>query len=140
MEILLLITFPVLLVAALQSEQTSFLDVCDQNDNNCLHPGIGGSGKITFEKCPYNKTLIRLQRVSFLVCLRECIKTSNCTGVVYRRKWKLCDLIGGPIIQNDFVNESGCLYSEVSSWPMVSAISATAKFENSCFVSKHLTA
>ena len=92
-------------------------DVCSSVDRNCNHPDIP-LGILQFGKRQQNNTLRRLTDMSLLKCVQECVKTSNCTAVNYRKNWKLCDILGES--KNDKLeDENGCIYSEISTWKTV---------------------
>ncbi|CAG2227234.1 unnamed protein product [Mytilus edulis] len=92
------------------------VDVCDDDDIKCKYPLMSEPGEIIYGRCHRDVTLRRLQRASFLTCLKECMRTANCTNIGYRRNWKLCDINGDPKPKQNLVQEDGCLFSNVSSW------------------------
>ncbi|VDI54848.1 Hypothetical predicted protein [Mytilus galloprovincialis] len=72
----------------------SLNDVCDADDSKCQNLLISTPGEITYGQCYRHAALRRLLKVSFLTCLKECMKTSTCSNVSYRRDWKMCDING----------------------------------------------
>ncbi|VDI68208.1 Hypothetical predicted protein [Mytilus galloprovincialis] len=91
-------------------------DVCDADDIKCQNPQMLTPGEITYEQCYRNAALRRLLQVSFLTCLKECMKTSTCSNVSYRRDWKMCDINGKINPEVELVQEHGCFSSNISSW------------------------
>ncbi|CAG2234627.1 unnamed protein product [Mytilus edulis] len=73
-------------------------------------------GEITYGQCYHHAALRRLLKVSFLTCLKECMKTSTCSNVSYRRDWKMCDINGNINSEVEIVQELGCFSSNISSW------------------------
>lgn len=103
----------------------SMVDVCDNDDFRCKYPQLSEPGEIIYGRCHRDVTLRRLQRASFLTCLKECMRTANCTNIGYRRNWKLCDINGDP--KQNLVQEDGCLFSNISTWSKVSYIFSSIK-------------
>ncbi|CAG2212062.1 unnamed protein product [Mytilus edulis] len=91
-------------------------DVCDADDIKCKNPQILTPGEITYGQCYRHAALRRLLKVSFLTCLKECMKTSTCSNVSYRRDWKMCDINGNINSEMELVQEHGCFSSNISSW------------------------
>ncbi|CAC5358958.1 unnamed protein product [Mytilus coruscus] len=91
-------------------------NVCDVDDIKCQNPQISNPGEIMYGQCYYHAALRRLLKVSFLTCLKECIKTSTCSSVSYRRSWKMCDINGNMNSEVELVQENGCFSSNISSW------------------------
>ena len=99
----------------------SMNDVCDADDFECQNSQIPNRGEIIYGQCYRQTALRRLPRISFLTCLKECMKTSNCSSVSYRRDWKMCDLHGNITSEVKLVQEHGCFSSNISSWSLVNA-------------------
>ncbi|CAG2212060.1 CD206 [Mytilus edulis] len=74
--------------------------------------------EIIYGQCYRNAALRRLLKVSFLTCLKECMKTSTCSNVSYRRDWKMCDINGNINLDVNLVQEHGCFSSNINSWSM----------------------
>ncbi|CAG2210484.1 unnamed protein product [Mytilus edulis] len=91
-------------------------DVCDADDIECQNPEISNPGEIIYGQCYRHAALRRLLKVSFLTCLKECMKTSTCSSVSYRRSWKMCDINGNVNSEVELVQEHGCFSSNISSW------------------------
>ncbi|XP_063438693.1 uncharacterized protein LOC134719639 [Mytilus trossulus] len=91
-------------------------DVCEADDIECQNPQISNQGEIIYGQCYRHAALRRLPRISFLTCLKECMKTSTCSSVSYRRDWKMCDLNGNINLEVELVQEHGCFTSKISSW------------------------
>ncbi|VDI77782.1 Hypothetical predicted protein [Mytilus galloprovincialis] len=91
-------------------------DVCDADDIECQNPEISNPGEIIYGQCYRHAALRRLLKVSFLTCLKECMKTSTCSSVSYRRSWKMCDMNGNVNSEVELVHEHGCFSSNISSW------------------------
>ncbi|CAC5369573.1 unnamed protein product [Mytilus coruscus] len=91
-------------------------DVCDADDIKCQNPQISNPGEIIYGQCYRHAALRRLLKVSFISCLKECMKTSTCFNVSYRRGWKMCDINGNTNSEVELVQEYGCLSSNISSW------------------------
>ncbi|CAG2189160.1 unnamed protein product [Mytilus edulis] len=91
-------------------------DVCDADDIECQNPRISDPGEIIYGQCYRQAAVRRLPKVSFLTCLKECMKTSTCSSVSYRRNWKMCDLNGNQNSEAELVQEHGCFSSNISSW------------------------
>ena len=96
-------------------------DVCDADDIECQNPEISNPGEIIYGQCYRHAALRRLLKVSFLTCLKECMKTSTCSSVSYRRSWKMCDINGNVNSEVELVQEHGCFSSNISSWSKVKA-------------------
>ncbi|VDI03788.1 Hypothetical predicted protein [Mytilus galloprovincialis] len=94
----------------------SLNDVCDVNDSKCQNLQISTPGEIIYGQCYHHAALRRLLKVSFLTCLKECMKTSTCSNVSYRRDWKMCDINGNINSEVEIVQEHGCFSSNISSW------------------------
>ncbi|XP_063436564.1 macrophage mannose receptor 1-like [Mytilus trossulus] len=94
----------------------SLNDVCDADDMKCQNPQILTPGEITYGHCYRHAAIRRLLKVSFLTCLKECMKTSTCSNVSYRRDWKMCDINGNINSEVEIVQELGCFSSNISSW------------------------
>lgn len=124
MEVVHLLTILLDIVSVLSF---SMVDVCDDADIKCKYPLMSEPGEIIYGRCHRDVTLRRLQRASFLTCLKECMRTANCTNIGYRRNWKLCDINGDPKPKQNLVQEDGCLFSNVSSWSKVSYIFSSTK-------------
>ncbi|CAC5398060.1 unnamed protein product [Mytilus coruscus] len=91
-------------------------DLCDDDDVRCKYPQMSKPGEIIYGHCHRDVALRRLQRASFLTCLKECMRTANCTNIGYRRNWKLCDINGEPNSQQNLFQEDGCQFSNISTW------------------------
>ncbi|VDI15447.1 Hypothetical predicted protein [Mytilus galloprovincialis] len=48
-----------------------------------------------------------------LECVKECMITSNCTGINYRHLWVMCDILGDT---TDLTPEMDCVYSAIKTW------------------------
>ncbi|CAC5399326.1 MRC [Mytilus coruscus] len=91
-------------------------NVCEADDIKCQNTQISNPGEIVYGQCYRHAALRRLLKVSFLTCLKECMKTSNCVNVSYRRGWKMCDINGNVKSEVELVQEHGCFSSNISSW------------------------
>ncbi|CAC5397726.1 unnamed protein product [Mytilus coruscus] len=91
-------------------------DVCDADDIKCQNLQISTPGEIIYGQCYRHAALRRLLKGSFLNCLKECMKTSTCSNVSYRRDWKMCDINGNINSEVELVHEHGCFSSNISSW------------------------
>ncbi|VDI54849.1 Hypothetical predicted protein [Mytilus galloprovincialis] len=87
-------------------------DVCDADDSKCQNLQISTPGEITYGQCYHHAALRRLLKVSFLTCLKECMKTSTCSNVSYRRDWKMCDINGKINSEVEIVQEHRMLFVE----------------------------
>lgn len=95
-------------------------DVCDQNDYECQHPNdITVMGHLENRKCHQSNILRRIRQTTLLTCVKECFITSQCTAINYRKNWSLCDVVG-EITDSALVEEDGCSFSKISTWPNVS--------------------
>ncbi|CAG2257276.1 unnamed protein product [Mytilus edulis] len=93
-------------------------DVCAKDDYECQHPDdVGGIGHLLHNKSQNINILRRLQRMSMLQCVKECFTTSQCIAINYRKNWKLCDILDKLPDGEKLQNESGSIYSKLSSWP-----------------------
>ncbi|VDH97400.1 Hypothetical predicted protein [Mytilus galloprovincialis] len=93
-------------------------DVCAKDDYECQHPDdVGGIGHLLHNKSQNINILRRLQRMSMLQCVKECFTTSQCIAINYRKNWKLCDILDKLPVGEKLQNESGSIYSKLSSWP-----------------------
>ncbi|CAG2204216.1 unnamed protein product [Mytilus edulis] len=92
-------------------------DVCDQNDYECQHPNdITVMGHLENRKCHISNILRRIRQTTLLTCVKECFITSQCTAINYRKNWSLCDVVG-EITDSALVEEDGCSFSKISTWP-----------------------
>ncbi|CAC5404895.1 Ryncolin-2,Ryncolin-4,Ficolin-2,Ryncolin-1,Ryncolin-3,Fibrinogen C domain-containing protein 1 [Mytilus coruscus] len=92
-------------------------DVCDQNDYECQHPyDITVMGHLQHRKSQQTNILRRIRQLSLLKCVKECFMTSQCTAINYRQNWDLCDVVG-EITDGALVEEDGCIFSKISTWP-----------------------
>ncbi|CAG2212061.1 unnamed protein product [Mytilus edulis] len=110
------VTSLLLLQSVMLTCSWSLDDVCDADDSKCQNPQILTPGEITYGQCYHHAALRRLLKVSFLACLKECMKTSTCSNVSYRRDWKMCDINGNINSEVEIVQELGCFSSNISSW------------------------
>ena len=75
-------------------------------------------GKIQFGKCSKKGVLRRLHPTSLLDCAKECLATSECSAINYRRSWFLCDILEERY--GSYLDwEKGCIYSVISTWNKV---------------------
>ncbi|XP_071138521.1 lectin BRA-3-like [Mytilus edulis] len=95
----------------------SLNNVCNNDAIDCQNSQISKPGEIIYGQCYRNAALRRLLKVSFLTCLKECMKTSTCFNVSYRRGWKMCDINGNLNSDVKLVQEHGCFSSNINSWP-----------------------
>ncbi|XP_063438398.1 uncharacterized protein LOC134719319 [Mytilus trossulus] len=89
-------------------------DVCLKDDIECKRPNIKTIGNLQHGKCRKENILRQLRGKSLLECVKECLVTSQCIGINYRKAWPLCDVVGR---SNEALSkETGCLYSDISTW------------------------
>jgi len=75
-------------------------------------------GKIQFGKCNKKGVLRRFHPTSLLDCAKECLATSECSAINYRRSWFLCDILDERY-ESHLDWEKGCIYSVISTWNKV---------------------
>ncbi|VDI75140.1 Hypothetical predicted protein [Mytilus galloprovincialis] len=61
--------------------------------------------------------LLRIRNKSLMECAKECLLTSQCKAINYRKNWKLCDALGDRPDGEAIQDESGSVYSDISTWP-----------------------
>jgi hypothetical protein len=85
------------LLLLLMSNVIPFLKSSDLSDylyeNEDLIPYKAHLGKIQFGKCNKKGVIRRLHPTSLLDCAKECLATSDCSAINYRRSWFLCDIL-----------------------------------------------
>ncbi|CAC5404894.1 Fibrinogen-like protein A,Ryncolin-4,Angiopoietin-related protein 7,Angiopoietin-related protein 1,Ficolin-3,Ficolin-1-B,Techylectin-5A,Ficolin-2,Ryncolin-1,Tenascin-R,Fibrinogen-like protein 1,Angiopoietin-related protein 4,Angiopoietin-1,Tenascin-X,Fibrinogen C domain-containing protein 1-A,Tenascin-N,Ryncolin-3,Tenascin,Fibroleukin,Fibrinogen C domain-containing protein 1,Fibrinogen gamma chain,Ryncolin-2,Angiopoietin-related protein 6,Techylectin-5B,Angiopoietin-related protein 2,Angiopoietin-2,Microfi len=118
MDILLAFYPVILLVLNFVRHCGAFLeDVCDHNDFECKHPNdITTMGHLQHRKSQQTNILRRIRQITLLKCVNECFMTSQCTAINYRKNWDLCDVVG-EMINGTLVDEDGCIFSKISTWP-----------------------
>ncbi|CAC5398160.1 USP44_49 [Mytilus coruscus] len=89
-------------------------DVCIKDDVECKRPNIKTIGKLQHGKCRKENILRQLSGKSLLECVKECLVTSQCIGINYRKNWPLCDVVGRS--NESTSKETGCLYSDITTW------------------------
>ncbi|CAG2191947.1 Tenascin [Mytilus edulis] len=94
----------------------SMKEYCHKNDFSCEQPFFNQQGKREFGRCSAINVLRRMLRLGMIDCVRECLVTSQCTGINYRPDWQMCDVVG-EINHGDLEVEDGCVYSYISTWP-----------------------
>ncbi|XP_071178788.1 microfibril-associated glycoprotein 4-like [Mytilus edulis] len=73
-------------------------------------------GHLENRKCHISNILRRIRQTTLLTCVKECFITSQCTAINYRKNWSLCDVVG-EITDSALVEEDGCSFSKISTWP-----------------------
>lgn len=117
--ILRLTVFFVLYFGLTKETYQRFLDVCDTTDTKCKRTNIFGNfGTIHDGKRSNGKTLVRKQQMSLLECVKECLVTTRCDAINYRKIWNLCELVESTFIKDE-VEDKECMYSVISTWPKV---------------------
>ncbi|CAG2223136.1 unnamed protein product [Mytilus edulis] len=89
-------------------------DVCFKDDIECKRPNIKTIGNLQHGKCLKENILRQLRGKSLLECVKECLVTSQCIGINYRKAWPLCDVVGRST--EALSKETGCLYSDITTW------------------------
>lgn len=89
-------------------------DVCFKDDKECKRPNIKTIGNLQHGKCRKENILRQLRGKSLLECVKECLVTSQCIGINYRKAWPLCDVVGRST--EELIKETGCLYSDITTW------------------------
>lgn len=117
-------TLLLVLLNVMSMSSWSLNDICNTDDIDCQDSQISKPGEIIYGQCYRNAALRRLLKVSFLTCLKECMKTSTCFHVSYRRGWKMCDINGNLNSDVKLVQEHGCFSSNISSWSRVNMYKA----------------
>lgn len=103
------------------SDSLQYSDVCRQDDTKCRQPNIVQTGHLQYGVCYQgNNVLRRLEGMSLLNCVKECMMTSNCTSINYRTSWSCCDVVGGLALGQQLHREPGCIHSLISIWSKVS--------------------
>lgn len=93
---------------------------CDKGDKKCQQSdNISNLGTLLRGKSHKGNVIIRKQQMSLLECVTECLITSTCEAINYRKSWNLCELITNATLE-DLLDEKGCAYSDISTWPKVS--------------------
>ena len=110
------------LLLLLMSIVIPFLKSSDLSDylyeNEDLIPHKTLLGKIQFGKCNKKGVIRRLHPTSLLDCAKECLATSDCSAINYRRSWFLCDILDERY-ESHLDWEKGCIYSVISTWNKV---------------------
>ncbi|VDI22089.1 Hypothetical predicted protein, partial [Mytilus galloprovincialis] len=93
-------------------------EYCDADDEDCQRSNNELKiGQLKHGKSQHMNILRRIRNKSLMECAKECLLTSQCKAINYRKNWKLCDALGerpdGAAIQD----ESGSVYSDISTWP-----------------------
>ncbi|VDI45879.1 Hypothetical predicted protein [Mytilus galloprovincialis] len=98
--------------------ECSLQEYCDADDEDCQRSNNELKiGQLKHGKSQHMNILQRIRNKSLMECAKECLLTSQCKAINYRKNWKLCDALGerpdGAAIQD----ESGSVYSDISTWP-----------------------
>lgn len=95
-------------------------EFCDKDDIECQRPNdVTKLGTLQHGKSQEHNILRRVQRVGMHECVTECLVTSQCIAINYRKDWKLCDLLGEIPRGKKLRDESGSTFSKISTWPKV---------------------
>jgi len=98
---------------------SQYSDVCHQGDTKCRQPNIVQTGHLQYGVCYQgNNVLRRLEGISLLNCVKECMMTSNCTSINHRTNWRCCDVVG-ELALGQLYREPGCIHSMISTWSKV---------------------
>ncbi|XP_071139112.1 fibrinogen-like protein 1 [Mytilus edulis] len=93
-------------------------EFCDKDDFECQRQNdVTKLGTLQHGKSQEHNILRRVQRVGMHECVTECLVTSQCIAINYRKDWKLCDLLGEIPRGKKLRDESGSTFSKISTWP-----------------------
>ncbi|XP_052085174.1 uncharacterized protein LOC127722326 [Mytilus californianus] len=91
---------------------------CDADDEDCQDSNdLPKIGQLKHGKSQHVNILRRIRDISLIECAKECFLTSQCQAINYRKNWKLCDALGERPDGEAIQDESGSVYSEISTWP-----------------------
>lgn len=97
-------------------------EYCDADDEDCQHSNdLRKIGQLKHGKSQHVNILRRIRDRSLMECAKECFLTSQCQAINYRKNWKLCDALGERPDGEAIQDESGSVYSEISTWPQALA-------------------
>ncbi|CAG2221918.1 Fibrinogen gamma chain,Ryncolin-4,Fibrinogen-like protein A,Ficolin-1-A [Mytilus edulis] len=93
-------------------------EYCDADDEDCQHSNNDLKiGQLKHGKSQHMNILRRIRNKSLMECAKECLLTSQCKAINYRKNWKLCDALGERPDDEAIQVESGSVYSDISTWP-----------------------
>ncbi|CAC5418165.1 Fibrinogen C domain-containing protein 1 [Mytilus coruscus] len=93
-------------------------EYCNADDEDCQDSNdLGKIGQLKHGKSQHVNILRRTRDKSLMECAKECLLTSQCQAINYRKNWKLCDALGERSDGEAIQVESGSIYSDISTWP-----------------------